>query len=75
MWLDIDEAIKPTLYAAVSQEAPGGTYYGPGGLYQTAGGGVTFAKVPRSYRDEGEARRLWELSEQLAGVTTYPLST
>ena len=26
MWLDIDEAIKPTLYAAVSQEAAGGTY-------------------------------------------------
>jgi NAD(P)-dependent dehydrogenase (short-subunit alcohol dehydrogenase family) len=74
MWLDIDEAIKPTLYAAASPDAAGGTYYGPRGLYQTAGGGVTFAKVPHLYRNEGEARRLWQLSEQLTGVT-YPLAT
>jgi NAD(P)-dependent dehydrogenase (short-subunit alcohol dehydrogenase family) len=74
MWLDIDEAIKPTLYAATSPHAAGGTYYGPRGLYQTAGGGVTFAKVPRLYRNEGEARLLWQLSEQLTGVT-YPLAT
>jgi NAD(P)-dependent dehydrogenase (short-subunit alcohol dehydrogenase family) len=71
LWLDVDEAIKPTLYAAVSPEAEGATYYGPRGLYQTAGGGVTFAKVPRLMRDDTESRRLWERSEELTGVT-YP---
>ncbi|OBG36762.1 short-chain dehydrogenase [Mycobacterium alsense] len=69
MWLDADEGIKPTLYAAVSRDAHGGTYYGPRGLYETAGGGVTFAGVPRLARSQADMVRLWELSEQLTGVT------
>jgi NAD(P)-dependent dehydrogenase (short-subunit alcohol dehydrogenase family) len=71
MWLDVDEAIKPTLYAAVSPEAVGGGYYSPRGLYETAGGGVRSATVPRSARDESEMRALWRLSEELTGIT-YP---
>jgi NAD(P)-dependent dehydrogenase (short-subunit alcohol dehydrogenase family) len=71
MWLDVDEAIKPTLYAAASPDAKGGTYYGPRGLYQTAGGGVTFAKVPRLFSDEDACRALWQKSEALTGAT-YP---
>jgi NAD(P)-dependent dehydrogenase (short-subunit alcohol dehydrogenase family) len=69
MWLDVDEGIKPSLYAAVSPDARGGTYYGPRGLYETAGGGVTFAGVPRLARSEADMGRLWQLSEQLTGVT------
>ncbi len=69
MWLDIDEGIKPTLYAAVSPDAEGGRYYGPRGLYETAGGGVTFAGVPRLARSEPDRERLWRLSEKLTGVT------
>ncbi|MEE6138402.1 SDR family oxidoreductase [Mycobacterium sp. 050128] len=71
MWLDIDEGIKPTLYAAVSPDAEGGRYYGPRGFYETAGGGVTFARVPRLARNEIEMKRLWQLSEELTGVS-YP---
>jgi NAD(P)-dependent dehydrogenase (short-subunit alcohol dehydrogenase family) len=71
MWLDVDEAIKPTLYAAVSPDATGGAYYGPRGFYETAGGGVTLAKVPRLARSQSDARALWQLSEQLTGIT-YP---
>jgi NAD(P)-dependent dehydrogenase (short-subunit alcohol dehydrogenase family) len=71
MWLDVDEGIKPTLYAAVSSDAEGGRYYGPRGLYETAGGGVTFAGVPRLARSEVDMKRLWQLSEELTGVT-YP---
>ncbi|OBA91193.1 short-chain dehydrogenase [Mycobacteriaceae bacterium 1482268.1] len=71
MWLDVDEAIKPILYAAISPNADGGAYYSPGGLYETAGGGVTFAKVPRLARDESAMRSLWQLSERLTGIT-YP---
>jgi NAD(P)-dependent dehydrogenase (short-subunit alcohol dehydrogenase family) len=71
MWLDVDEGIKPTLYAAASPDAKGATYYGPRGLYETAGGGVTFAKVPRLVRDDFQCRTLWQKSEELTGVT-YP---
>jgi NAD(P)-dependent dehydrogenase (short-subunit alcohol dehydrogenase family) len=71
MWLEVDEGIKPTLYAAVSPDAEGGAYYCPRGLYETARGGVTLAKVPRLVRDQQANRTLWQLSEQLTGVT-YP---
>jgi NAD(P)-dependent dehydrogenase (short-subunit alcohol dehydrogenase family) len=69
MWLEVDEGIKPTLYAAASPDAEGGRYYGPRGLYETAGGGVTFAGVPQLARSEPDRERLWQLSEQLTGVT------
>ena len=69
MWLSVDEGIKPTLYAAVSPDAEGGRYYGPRGFYETAGGGVTFAGVPRLARSDSDAERLWQRSEQLTGVT------
>ncbi|OBK28775.1 short-chain dehydrogenase [Mycobacterium sp. 1165196.3] len=71
MWLDIDEGIKPTLYAAVSPDAQGATYYGPRGFYETVRGGVTFANVPRLARSEADLRELWGLSERLTGVS-YP---
>jgi NAD(P)-dependent dehydrogenase (short-subunit alcohol dehydrogenase family) len=71
MWLEVDEGIKPTLYAAVSPDAEGGRYYGPRGFYETVGGGVTFARVPRLARSETDMKRLWQLSEDLTGVT-YP---
>ena len=69
MWLEVDEGIKPALYAAVSPDARGGTYYGPRGFYETVGGGVTFAGVPRLARSEADMERLWQLSERLTGVT------
>jgi NAD(P)-dependent dehydrogenase (short-subunit alcohol dehydrogenase family) len=71
MWLDVDEGIKPTLYAAASPDAQGAKYYGPRGFYETAGGGVTFAGTPRLARSESDMRRLWQLSEQLTRVS-YP---
>ena len=71
MWLEVDEGIKPTLYAAVSPDAEGGRYYGPRGFYETAGGGVTFAGLPRTARSEADLIQLWQLSEKLTGVS-YP---
>jgi NAD(P)-dependent dehydrogenase (short-subunit alcohol dehydrogenase family) len=70
-WQEIDEGILPALYGAVAPEAEGGTFYGPRGLMEAAGGGVTLAKIPDRARDEADCRRLWEVSEQLTGVT-YP---
>jgi NAD(P)-dependent dehydrogenase (short-subunit alcohol dehydrogenase family) len=69
MWLEVDEGIKPTLYAAVSPDADGGRYYGPCGFYETVGGGVTFAGIPRLARSQPDREQLWQLSEQLTGVT------
>lgn len=69
MWLEVDEGIKPTLYAAVSPDAAGASYYGPRGLYETAGGGVTFAKLPRLALDVDECGRMWQLSQTMTGVT------
>jgi NAD(P)-dependent dehydrogenase (short-subunit alcohol dehydrogenase family) len=68
-WQEIDEGILPALYAAVSPDAEGGTFYGPRGLLEAAGGGVTLARIPDRARDEADNRRLWEASEQLTGVT------
>jgi len=71
LWQEIDEGILPAQYAAATPHAEGGAFYGPRGIYEAAGGGVTLAKVPQRARDEEDCRRLWELSEQLTGVS-YP---
>jgi len=71
LWQEIDEGILPALYAAAAPHAEGGAFYGPCGFYEAAGGGVAPAKIPAKARNEGDCRRLWELSEQLTGVS-YP---
>jgi NAD(P)-dependent dehydrogenase (short-subunit alcohol dehydrogenase family) len=69
MWQEVDEAVLPTLYGAVTPGAEGGAFYGPRGFYEVAGGGVTDAKILDRARNESDARRLWEISEQLTQVT------
>ncbi|MGO8768818.1 MAG: SDR family oxidoreductase [Mycobacterium sp.] len=71
MWQEIDDGILPALYAAATPHAEGGAFYGPRGFYESAGGGVKPAHVPPRARNEDDCRRLWELSEQLTGVS-YP---
>ena len=71
LWQEIDDGILPALYAAAAPQAEGGAFYGPRGFYEAAGGGVTLAKVPERARNDSDCRRLWELSEQLTGVS-YP---
>jgi NAD(P)-dependent dehydrogenase (short-subunit alcohol dehydrogenase family) len=71
LWQEIDEGILPALYAAAAPQAKGGAFYGPHGIYEAAGGGVTAAKVPARARSDADSQRLWELSEQLTGIS-YP---
>jgi NAD(P)-dependent dehydrogenase (short-subunit alcohol dehydrogenase family) len=61
---------RPTVYAA-TQDIPGDTYVGPTKLNQMRGDP---GPVPRSSeaQDAAAARRLWELSEKLTGVS-WPL--
>jgi NAD(P)-dependent dehydrogenase (short-subunit alcohol dehydrogenase family) len=72
-WQEIEQGILPALYGAVSPDAEGGAFYGPRGLLEAAGGGVKHARIPERCRNEADGRRLWEISEQLTGVT-FPTS-
>lgn len=55
------------LYAAASPEINGGEYIGPDGFLGQHGYPHS-ARSSRLSRDEDTARRLWEVSEQLAGI-------
>src|SRR5436190_3417336 len=61
----------PTLYAA-TQDLPGGSYVGPDGFMEQRGH-PTLVGRSSAARDEETARRLWDLSEELTGVS-FPLS-
>jgi NAD(P)-dependent dehydrogenase (short-subunit alcohol dehydrogenase family) len=61
----------PTLRAALDPDARGGEYYGPDGSKEYIGRPVRVDSAPSSH-DRAAQQRLWELSEQLSGIT-YPL--
>jgi len=56
------------LYAAVDPGAESGSFYGPDGLGELRGHPTRVRPAP-SATDAGTARRLWELSEELTGVS------
>jgi hypothetical protein len=56
------------LYAAVDPAAESGRFYGPGGLAGMRGYPAEVQPVAAA-KDAETARRLWDLSEQLTGVT------
>jgi NAD(P)-dependent dehydrogenase (short-subunit alcohol dehydrogenase family) len=58
----------PTLRAAVDPEVKGGQYYGPGGFREYRGYPVLVQSNGASHNLE-DAKRLWEVSEELTGVT------
>ena len=61
----------PTLRAATDPAAQGGQYYGPDGVGGTRGHPKVVQSSEQSH-DEAQQRRLWEVSEELTGVT-YPV--
>ncbi|MFJ1583729.1 SDR family oxidoreductase [Streptomyces sp. NPDC088197] len=63
----VDDGLRPVLYAATAPGAVGGAFYGPGGLGHLTGP-VVEQPLYRSARSEEEARRVWQVSEELAGV-------
>lgn len=58
----------PTLRAATDPAAAGGVFFGPHGFMGMRGYPVPVTSTPAS-RDEDIARRLWEISEALTGVS------
>ncbi len=61
----------PTEYAATMPEVHGGEYIGPDGFKEFKGYPTVVQPRPQAL-DEATAKRLWEVSEQLTGVT-YPV--
>ncbi|MCC2612148.1 oxidoreductase [Neorhizobium sp. Rsf11] len=57
----------PTLFAATSPDARGGRYYGPNRLSETRGH-PTEAQIPPQAMELRVAKRLWDISEQMAGI-------
>jgi NAD(P)-dependent dehydrogenase (short-subunit alcohol dehydrogenase family) len=58
----------PTLYAAVSDEVVGTGYYGPDGFMQMRGY-PTLTEPKETAKDLAVAKRLWQESEKMTGVT------
>src|SRR6202166_5363011 len=58
----------PTLFAATSPQAEGGGYYGPNGLYELRGPPAPARIMPQA-RDKAAAGKLWDVSQQLTGVS------
>lgn len=66
-----ESGARPQLYAATAPGVRGGEFYGPTGPGEIRGSVGLVTPVPRG-RDEASAARLWEVSEELTGVT-FPL--
>ena len=62
-----DMGALPTLYAATYPDLPGGTYIGPGGLFEQRGYPKAVGTTPFA-KDEAVAAQLWQVSEELTGV-------
>jgi NAD(P)-dependent dehydrogenase (short-subunit alcohol dehydrogenase family) len=64
----VEEGALPQLYAATMPGVQGGEFICPDGFYEIRGN-PTRTRASRNARDEDDARRLWEVSEELTGVT------
>jgi NAD(P)-dependent dehydrogenase (short-subunit alcohol dehydrogenase family) len=59
-----ETALLPALYAATSPDAQGGRLYGPGGFQHLSGAPAEQPVYP-PLRSEDDARRIWQVSEDL----------
>jgi NAD(P)-dependent dehydrogenase (short-subunit alcohol dehydrogenase family) len=69
-WMSQDAAqgALPQLFAATSPDAVGGGYYGPSRLFELVGP-PKVARVAKQARDQAVAKKLWEVSATLTGVS------
>jgi len=58
----------PTLRAATDPAAAGGSYWGPSGWFELRGPPAP-GRISKAAKDEAAAARLWEISEELTGVS------
>jgi len=62
------DGARPILFAATSQQAKPGAYYGPGGIGELRGAPAPALIMPQA-RDAATAARLWDVSEKLVGTS------
>ncbi|MEZ5169537.1 MAG: oxidoreductase [Acidimicrobiia bacterium] len=65
----VDRGAIPTLYAATAGDVVNGDYFGPDGLGEQRGRHPRRVGSSRRSRDVADAQRLWDLSEELTGVS------
>ena len=65
---DAAHGALPTLRAATSPDASSGTYFAPDRLFNLKGDPIA-VKLPKPALEEAAARKLWEVSERLTGVS------
>lgn len=65
---DAAHGALPTLRAATAPDAVTGSYYSPERMFQLKGDPVLIS-LPKPARDANAARRLWDIAEQLTGVS------
>ena len=58
--------LLPALYGATSPEAEGGKFYGPDGFLHLSGAPAE-QEPYKSFADEADAERMWEISEEVGG--------
>lgn len=63
-----EKGAMPILYAALADDVKGGEYFGPQGIAEWTGKPGR-AKTTSLAKDESIAKRLWEVSERLTGIT------
>lgn len=63
----VAEGTLPTLRAATDENAKTGDYFGPSGYQELKGSPIVVKSNVNSY-NESNAKRLWELSEQMTGI-------
>jgi NAD(P)-dependent dehydrogenase (short-subunit alcohol dehydrogenase family) len=63
-----DMGALPTLYGATVADLPSGTFVGPDGFLEQRGHPHIVTAISRAY-NESDWRRLWEISEELTGIT------
>lgn len=66
-----EQGAWPILYAATSDSIKNGEYYGPGGAGERKGIPAP-AKIAPHASDRENAKKLWEITEKLTGIT-YPV--
>jgi hypothetical protein len=64
----VETALLPALRAATSPDARGGQFYGPSG-FGNLGGGPAEQALYRPLRNNGDAVRIWRVSEELTKVS------
>lgn len=63
-----EQAAEPTLLAVTRPEVAGGSYFGPSGFMEIKGSPVP-ARLAAASQNESDASSLWQLAEQLTGVS------